>query len=56
MDTQRALQEARAAIGAGNYLVAIRQLEALPEKITAQVEEVNQAIDARSARAPRRRR
>jgi hypothetical protein len=55
-DTQRALQEARAAIGAGNYLMAIGQLEGLPEKITAQVGEVNQAIEARSVRAPRRRR
>jgi hypothetical protein len=55
-DAQRALQEARAAMAAGTYLVAIRQMQDLPEKIAAQTAELTQAIDARSARAPRRRR
>jgi len=55
-DAQRALQEARTAMAAGSYLVVISQLQELPAKIAAQTAELTQAIDARSARAPRRRR
>ncbi len=55
-DAQRALQEARAAMAAGNHLVAIKQMQDLPEKIAAQTAELMQAIDARNPRGPRRRR
>jgi len=55
-DAQRALQEARAAMAAGTYLVAIRQMQDLPDKIASQTAELTQAIDARGGRAPRRRR
>jgi hypothetical protein len=55
-DAQRALQEARTAMAAGTYLVAIKQLQDVPDKIAAQTAELTQAIDARSGRSPRRRR
>jgi len=44
---QRTLQEARAAMAAGNYLVASKQVEGLPENIAAQTREINQLVDKR---------
>jgi hypothetical protein len=55
-DAQRALQEARTAMAAGSYPVVIRQMEELSIKIAALTTDVTQAIDARTARATRRRR
>ena len=46
-DAQRSLQEARAAMAAGNYLVASNQVEGLPEKIAAQTREVSQLVEKR---------
>ncbi len=48
-DAQRTLQEARAAMASGNYLVASNQVEGLPETIAAQTREVESA-----GRGPRR--
>jgi hypothetical protein len=55
-DAQRALQEARAAHAAGNYLEAAARAKAVPDAITAQIRALSEAIDARSARGGRRRR
>jgi hypothetical protein len=46
-DAQRTLQEARAAMAAGNYLAASTQVEGLPEKIAAQTREVTQLVEKR---------
>jgi hypothetical protein len=46
-DSQRTLQEARAAMAAGNYLIANQQVEGLPEKISAQTREVSQLVEKR---------
>jgi hypothetical protein len=55
-DAQRTLQEARAALAAGNYLVANQKVEGLPERISAQIREVNQLVESRNARGRGRRR
>ena len=55
-DAQKALQEARAAAGAGSYLQALAVIKGLPERITAQIRTLNETIDARSGRGARRRR
>ena len=44
---QRTLQEARAAMAAGNYLVASKQVEGLPENIAAQTREISQLVEKR---------
>jgi Domain of unknown function (DUF4398) len=54
-DAQHSLQEARTAIAAGTFLSAMPLLQGLPEKITTQIAELDRAIEARTARAPRRR-
>ena len=46
-DAQRTLQEARAAMAAGKYLVASKQVEGLPERIAAQTREVSQLVEKR---------
>ncbi len=46
-DAQRTLQEARAAMAAGKYLVASKQVDGLPEKISAQTREVSQLVEKR---------
>jgi hypothetical protein len=56
VDAQRVLQEARTAMSAGTYLVVTRQMQELSAKIAALTTDVTQAIDARNARLPRRRR
>ena len=55
-DVQRILQEARAAIVAGNYPAAHRLVKDVPDRITAQIRGLNQAIDSRTGRTPRRKR
>ena len=55
-DAQRTLQEARAAMASGNYLVASNKVEGLPEKISAQTREVSQLVEARGAKGRGRRR
>jgi hypothetical protein len=46
-DAQRTLQEARAAMASGNYLVASNKVEGLPEKIAAQTRDVSQLVEKR---------
>ncbi len=55
-DADRALQEARAAIGAGNYLAALASTKGLPERVAAEIRTLNEAVDARSGRGTKRRR
>jgi hypothetical protein len=55
-DADKALQEARAAIGAGSYLAAIASTKGQADRIAAGIRTLNEAIDSRSGRAPRRRR
>jgi hypothetical protein len=55
-DAQRALQEARAAVKDGNYLMAMDRLRDLPPRITAEIKSIDDAMVARPSRAPRRRR
>jgi hypothetical protein len=54
-DAQRALQEARAAVKDGNYLVAKDRLEKLPAGIAAEIKAIDEAMVARAARAKTRR-
>lgn len=54
--TQRALQEARTAFAAGNYLAALRPMQDVPDRITAQINAVSQTIEGRGGRGNRRRR
>jgi hypothetical protein len=53
---QRTLQEARAAVEAGNYLTALSSARDVPDAVTAQIRALNDAIEARSGRGGRRRR
>jgi len=55
-DADRALQEARAKVGAGDYIAAVAATKGIPERITAEIRTINDAIDARTARGTRRRR
>jgi len=55
-ESQRALQEARTAIVATNYPVVMKLVKDVPDRITAEMRGLTQAIDARNARGPRRRR
>jgi hypothetical protein len=55
-DADRALQEARAAIAKEDYRGAVAIVKGVPERILEQLRELGTAIDARTARTPRRRR
>jgi hypothetical protein len=55
-EANRTLQEARTAVAGEDYLRAQEGTKALAERITEQTSAVNQAIDARTARGPRRKR
>ena len=52
----RTLQEARAALIAGNYLAAIAAAKGVPETITTEIRMLSDAADGRSGRGGRRRR
>ena len=53
---ERALQEARTALAAGNYMDAIARVKAVPESMTAEIRTLSAAVDARTGRGARRRR
>ena len=53
---ERALQEARAAVEGGDYLAALAATKGLAERISAEIQKVGEAIEARTARGQRRRR
>jgi hypothetical protein len=55
-DADRALQEARAAAAAGDYLAALAAAKGGPEKVTEEIRILNDAVDARTGRGQRRRR
>jgi hypothetical protein len=55
-DAQRALQEARAAVKDGSYLLAMDRLRDLPARIAAEIRDIDDAMVARASRTPRRRR
>jgi hypothetical protein len=55
-DAERALQEARTAVAAEDYLKAMRATEGVVDKITAQLEALSEALDPKSARGAKRRR
>ena len=55
-DAERALQEARAAVEAGDYFAALAATKGLAERISAEIQKVGGAIEARTARGQRRRR
>jgi hypothetical protein len=55
-DADRALQEARAAMAKEDYRGAVAIAKGVPEKILEQLRELDTAVDARTARTPRRRR
>ena len=50
------LQEARAAIDAGRFTAAADEARAVASRITEELRALSEAIDARAARGPRRRR
>jgi hypothetical protein len=50
------LQEARAALSAGDYLAAIAATKGVPETITTEIRTLSDAGDGRSGRGGRRRR
>ena len=56
IEAQRTLQEARTAIGAGNFLAASKLLQDLPETIAAEISTLSQAVEAKGTRARTRRR
>ncbi|MBA2257463.1 MAG: DUF4398 domain-containing protein [Acidobacteria bacterium] len=51
-----ALQKARAALSTGNYLEALQSVRGLEPPVTAQIQAVEAAAEARPAKPPRRRR
>lgn len=51
-----ALQKARTALNTGNYLQASETVTGLEPRITAQIQAVDDAAEARPAKPPRRRR
>ena len=53
-DAQRVLQEARTAVTEGNYLAAMKRTQELQQKIPAEIKTIDEAIEARGARAKRR--
>ena len=55
-DSQRALQEARAATKDGNYLAAMDRIKDVPAKIEAEIRTIDDAMVAQKARGSRRRR
>jgi len=55
-EAARILQEARAAVARGDYLTAATAASALPAKITAEIQRLNEITESRAARAPRKRR
>jgi hypothetical protein len=54
-DADRALQEARAALGAEDYLGAMTPITGVGDRIAKEIQTLNDALDARSARGKRRR-
>jgi hypothetical protein len=54
-DATNAVQKARAAISGGHYVEASDALNGIRERIDTQIRAVDQQIDARQARQPRRR-
>jgi hypothetical protein len=54
-DADRALQEARAALGAEDYLGAMAPIKEVGDRIAKEIQTLNEALDARSARGKRRR-
>jgi len=55
-DSQRGLQEARAAVKDGNYLTAIGRVKDVPGKIAEEIRTIDEAMVARASRTSRRRR
>jgi hypothetical protein len=55
-DADRALQEARAAVGTEEYLAALAIAKGVPDKITAEIRMLTDAMDARAPRGQRLRR
>jgi len=55
-DAQRALQEARAGVAGGNFLAALAASKGMPDRITAEIRTLSDAIDARTGKARRQRR
>ncbi len=55
-DADRALQEARASVAAGDYPAAAMAMRTLPDAITDAIRALNETIDARAGRGTRRRR
>ena len=47
-DSQRALQEARAAVKAGNYLAAIARMKDVPPTVAAEIRTIDEAMAART--------
>lgn len=53
-DAQRALQEARTAVANGDYLAALAATKGMPDRITAEIRTLSDAIDVRTGKARRR--
>jgi hypothetical protein len=53
-DADRVLQEARAAVKEGNYLVAMKRTQQLQLEINAQIKAIDDAIESRTSRTKRR--
>jgi hypothetical protein len=51
----RSLQEARKALGTGDYLAASAASKGVAERITAEISKINELIEAKVPRGPRRR-
>jgi len=56
IETQRRLQEARAAVKEGDYATGIARLKDVPQRITAEIKLLDDAMVERAARAKGRRR
>jgi hypothetical protein len=55
-EAQKAVQEARAGMSAGSYIQVLARTKGVPERITAEIRTLNDAIDARAGRGAKRRR
>ncbi len=55
-DTTAALQKARAALRASNYIDATSAMKGKSAEIAAQIREIEAALDARGVRSPKRKR
>jgi hypothetical protein len=56
VETQRRLQEARAAVKEGDYVTGIARLKDVPQRIAAEIKLLDDALVERAARAKGRRR